>query len=208
MKQPTVVVNGFAERTVAPDRFVMNAGISVRAADSAAAHAGLAQRFATLDQAVMALGTDDITVERSGIHSYGEGGRNRRWVAGRTLSVTCTDTARAAEVAGAFERIADLQLDGPHWLVDRGNPARADAQGAAVQDARERAERYAAALGGRLGRLVELQDGGGDMPFHAVAFAARSAEHGDGGLETLDLSPQQQTITASVQARWRLALPD
>src|SRR5580765_1391485 len=144
-EQPTVVVAGHAERTVDPDRFSITGDVSVRAADSTAALGELAQRFATLDHAVLALGADGITVERGAVHSYGEGGRLRRWNAGRSLSVTCTDTARATEVAQVFERVPDVQLNGPFWQVDRANPAYDGAQSDAVRDARARAERYAVA---------------------------------------------------------------
>ena len=207
MKQPTVVVTGSAEQKVDPDRFAMTARIQVRAADSSAAHAGLAQRFTSLDQAVMALGSDDIEIQRSPVDSYGEGGRLQRWWAGRSLTVVCRDTSRAAEVAGTFGRVADVQVDGPHWMVDRANAAFADVQAEAVRDARERAERYAAALGGELGRLVELRDGefGGRFDMGIAPISARVSD--EPGLETLDLSPQPQHINASVQTRWYLVLP-
>jgi uncharacterized protein len=208
MKQPKVVVTGFAERRVAPDAFVMTGRVSIRASDSSAAHADLAQRFTALDRAAMALGADDIRLQRSAVSSWGESGPLRRWHAERSLTITCTDPARAAEIAGTFGRVADVAVDGPYWQVERTNPAHAEVQAAAVRDARERAARYATALGGELGRLDELRDDDRYVPNAvAMSFAAKGREADDLGLETLDLSPQPQMITASVQARWYVVLP-
>jgi uncharacterized protein YggE len=207
MKQPTVIVFGAAERLVDPDAFLMTARIAVQARDVGAAHAGLAQRYTALDRAVMALGADGIDIDRGAVHSYGETGSLRRWTAERSLSVRCRDTSRAAEVAGTFGRMPDVQVDGPHWLVDRANPAYGEMQARAVTDARERAERYALALGGELGRLVELRDtdlGGG----HMMLAAARSlGPPGEPGLETMVLAPQPQLIRAQVETRWYVVLP-
>ncbi|MGN6607268.1 MAG: SIMPL domain-containing protein [Jatrophihabitans sp.] len=208
MEQPTIVVTGSAEREVAPDRFVVSGQVSVRAGDRAAAHAALAQRFTALDQAVLALGADDIEVRRSAISSWGEPGRLQRWTADRRLTLLCHDVERVTEVVATFGRVADVAMDGPHWSVDPRHPALAEVQAEAVRDARARAAGYALALGGELGRLVELRDhGGGGVPVRA-AMAFRAKGGGEpAGLETLDLSPEPQLLTAHVETRWTLVLP-
>ena len=208
MKTPTVAVTGNVDREVDPDMFVLTGRVTVRAADSASAHALLAQRFTTLDSAAMALGEDDMHLRRGGVYSYGEGERARRWIAARELSITCHDTARAAEVAGVFGQVPDVAVEGPYWRLGPTNPAFAEMQADAVRDARARAERYAEAIGKQLGELVELRDGGSAMPAHFAAAArlpSYSAE--DAGLDSMDMSPVPQTVHASVEARWYLVLP-
>jgi len=208
MKTPTVLVTGSVEREVDPDLFVLTGRVTVRAPDSGAANAALAQRFTSLDHAAMALGADGIALRRGSIYSYGEHGRARRWIAARELSVTCQDTSRAAEVAGALGRVPDVAVEGPYWRLSPTNPAYADVQADAVREARVRAERYAEAIGRQLGELVELRDGGGSMPAHFAAARSLSAySTEDAGLESMDMTPVPQTVHASVEARWYLVLP-
>jgi uncharacterized protein YggE len=69
----------------------------------------------------------------------------------------------------------------------------------AVRDAQARAGRYAEAVGGRLGRLVEIADT--NMPVlraNALGFA--------GGLATMDFTPAPVKVSASVEGRWLIDL--
>lgn len=206
-EQPTVLVTATAQLVTDPDSFAMTAQLSVRANDSGGAYAGLAQRFTTLDRAVLALGADALRIERGAVTSWGEVGRMQRWHAHRSLTITCTDPSRVTEVASTLGRVADVQIDGPHWRLDRTNPVHGRAQAEAVHAARQRAERYAVALGGALGSLIELRDGDGygSGPMAAMEFRGKAESS---GLESMDLSPVPQTVTASVQARWYLLLPE
>jgi uncharacterized protein YggE len=208
MEQSTIVVTGSAQRRVDPDRFVLVGRVAVRAADRSSAHAGLAQRFAALDQSVLALGAEDMEVRRGPVRSWGEPGRLQRWWAERSLTLTCRDPERVTEVVGAFGRVPDVALDGPTWVVDADHPVAAELQTEAVRDARRRAERYAVALGGELGRLVELRDhSSGSFAIHELEAVALKGGLDDGGIDGLDLSPEPSTIHTSVETRWALVLP-
>jgi uncharacterized protein YggE len=118
------------------------------------------------------------------------------------------DTAVVGAVAEALREVPGITLNGPEWELDRDNRAYGEVQQDAVEEARGRAERYAAALGGTLGRLVEISDpeAGGHLYRGAVAHAASARMDADLGL--LDFDPQQVTISARVEARWYLVLPE
>jgi uncharacterized protein YggE len=76
-----------------------------------------------------------------------------------------------------------------------------------VYEALARAERYAAALGGRLGPLIELADPGvGNRGPRTIALAGAYASP-DGGVETLDFTPVPLEVEVSVEGRWALVLP-
>jgi uncharacterized protein YggE len=146
-----------------------------------------------------------VTVEHGELSNWSDGNRRTRWRAQRTLTLVGRDVSAAAAVSGELALVPGAALHGPMWQVDRDNDAYAAVQRDAVEEAKLRAARYAAALGGTLGRLVELAD-----PEGAHVFGMRlSAARGSGSeVAELDFTPQQVTISASVTARWFLVLPD
>jgi uncharacterized protein len=205
-KLPTVAVTANAQREVAPDSFVVAGRVSTRAPDSTAALAELAARYGQLEAAVGALSAP-FEVRHEPINNWPEGGRRQVWHATRAITLTGRDLGTVGDAATAIASVPDVALEGPTWRVDRDNPAHAEMQAEAVHEARARAERYAAALGGVLGRLVELSDPGvGDL-HHRMSTYALAAGRDTTDLASVDLSPQPIEITASVNATWYLVLP-
>jgi uncharacterized protein len=210
---PTVAVHGIAERSVAPDSYNLVARVAVEAAQTQVAAEGLAEGFAALEATIAQLAHLNLDVERTGISMYEDakplGSRRSAWHASRAMTLTGRDTSQVAEVAGALGRVPDVAIEGPHWRVERDNPAHAEIQAEAVREALARAERYAAALGGTLGRLVELSDTGMGGGGYRLAMAASARDIGGRpGLESMDFTPQPIEISAGVQGRWYLNLTD
>jgi uncharacterized protein YggE len=212
---PTVAVSATVQRAVAPDSYAVVATAAVHAADSATAAAQLAARFGELEAVVGALPHLALEVERGAVavhpdwapQPYGGGKAPTGWRASRQLSAEGRDLGQVAELAGAIGRVAGVKLGGPNWQLDRDNPAHAELAAEAVHEAIARAGRYATALGGTLGRLVELTDTG--MAGGREFAAATSLMAADGaGLESMDFTPQPIEVYASVQGRWYLTLPD
>jgi uncharacterized protein YggE len=101
-------------------------------------------------------------------------------------------------------------LNGPSWDLTDTEDAVFDAQQEAVADARLRAQGYAEALGRRLGPLVRLSDGDGDLWQAEAAMSAKSFA-GYGGspgvpvqIDQLGLEPQLITVTVRCSATWSL----
>jgi uncharacterized protein YggE len=211
MTTPTVLVSGNVEREVEPDGFTVGGTVQIEAGNRESAHADLTKRFLALDQAVMALGSEDLEIRRSGLSSHMRHDKMRRWIAVRSLSIRCTDTSRVTEVVDTLSRVANVAIDGPNWFVDRANPVFGEVQTEAVDAARERAERYAAAFGARLGALAEVRDQGTSGAGRAWAAMSRGlafkGEEQSRDLAELDLRPLPQTVYASVEVRWYLDLP-
>jgi uncharacterized protein YggE len=60
-------------------------------------------------------------------------------------------------VTEAAERV-EVRIDGPGWRVAHDNPGHADARRLAAADARQKAEEYAGALGGRVGAIASVDE--------------------------------------------------
>jgi uncharacterized protein YggE len=220
MSLPTVAVGATVQRAVAADSYVVVAIAVARAADSTAAAAHLATRFGELEAVVNALPHLALTVEQGGVavhpdwdaQPYGGGKTPTGWRASRQLTLEGRDLSQVAELVGALGRVVEVEIGGPRWQLDRDNPAHAELAAEAVHEAIARAGRYAATLGGTLGRLVELTDtgmggGGRDMAMASMA-GMEAGRPGGPGLEMLDFTPQPIDVYASIQGRWYLTLPD
>ena len=114
-------------------------------------------------------------------------------------------------------RLADGELatvTGPWWSLRPDSPVYRQARIAAAQDATRRAGEYAQAFGGELGGLIEAADTGlltghadHGVPFRAMAAGgvarASAPEPAD-----MDFEPVRQTVTAQVEARFGMLLPE
>jgi uncharacterized protein len=109
-------------------------------------------------------------------------------------------------------RLADgdlVTVAGPWWSLRPDSPVYRKARIAAAQDATRRAGEYAQAFGGELGKLIEAADTGllTGNPENAVAAGgvarASLAESAGMGFE-----PVKQTVTAQVDARFGMLLPE
>jgi uncharacterized protein YggE len=121
--------------------------------------------------------------------------------AGEDLALTLTDPAALEGVLSAIVGAEPTGVHGPQWVLADPAVAQREAQRRAVEDARERAEGYAEALGGRLGALRRLSDApayGG-----AVALGARDSMGGP-DVQELGLEPEQVRVTARCTASWTL----
>ena len=208
-QMPHVAVHAGARREVVPDSFEVVVRVACRSSDAEAAMAALTRGFALVEEAIDALPPSDVVARRGGVSQrWIPWERDPGWLASRGVTLTGRDVERAAEVIAPFAALSGtvdgLELTGPIWSLDPDNPVHAVLQAEAVREARARAQRYAAALGGTLGPLIELADP--RMEHGAVAFAVRSAGHTE-GFETMDFSPEPIEVEARVDGRWTLVLP-
>ena len=142
------------------------------------------------------------------VHDRWDGKRRTGAQANQSYDVLVTDVEVLNDLAGDLIATEPAHLIGPAWgLADRSAPFR-DAQRSAVEDARDRAQGYADALGGRLGTLVKLEDGSGGV--RHMPFAARDAAMSYRGappqpnVADLSLEPQLVTVPASCTVTWEL----
>ena len=215
-----IVVMGVGEGHSLPDRAVI--GLSVQAQspsrDSAYEHAASSAR--RIDEVIEshrgALGrvtTAALVVQQTTRWDKGEY-LQTGWRAERTtrLEVIAFDqlAALVAELTSAGGAIS-----GPHWEIDAGNPVHRDTRRAAAEDARRRAEDYAAALGLQIAGVAWISEPGlrGPSPGadHSLrAFASEAAaplqSRGQDVDEVIEVTPEELTTRASVEVGFSLAV--
>lgn len=210
---PTVLVRGEAIREVPPELASFSVLVSARDRERQVTLTRLAERSAAI-RAVLDSYPDAIERrETGGVHLRPELKRAGERVVAYTGSVSTTVTVTDFTVLGELLlHLADQEqtsVHGPWWALRPGSRAGAEVRQAAVADALDRAREYAAAVGARLERLIEITDEGTTRG--VVQPMMRQASAMSKGPEVdpieLDLDPQMQTVQARVQIRLVMTEP-
>jgi uncharacterized protein YggE len=208
-EQSMVVVRGGAVREVPPEIATCAVTVFVRDRDKQRVLAGLAERAAEVRVALDDLGAAIERRETGAVEVYPEAKGESRLVTyvGRVATViTVTDFAALGDLLLQLAVMEQVAVSGPWWQLRPGSTAGSEVRHEAIADALARAREYAAAVGARVDRLIEIADegagGAGPMMFAAAHASSRI------GAEGLALDPQQQVVQASVVVRVAITEPD
>ena len=203
---PEIVTEGSGWHEQVADRAECSVGYAGTGRDRTSAVAQLGTRVAAAEAAFGLRGVS-VRHRRLSVHDQWRGNRVVGCRATENVVLRLDDVTALEEVLAALVRSEPAELNGPTWLLDDPTAARRAAQQRAVADARDRAEGYAAALGGRLGallRLSEAPDHGGS-PRDVRMMAAR-AEMGAPDVRELGLEPEPVRVTAHCTTTWELVI--
>ena len=143
------------------------------------------------------------------VHDRWDGRRRTGAMANQSYTVLVTDVDVLNDLVGELVVAEPASLAGPAWsLADRSEPFR-EAQRMAVEDARERTQGYADALGWRIGALLKLEDTSGGvrhMPFAAAMARPGSRAPQEAYVADLSLEPQLVTVPANCTITWELLI--
>ena len=204
-----IVVRGEAFREVPPEVATFSVTVTVRDQDRQAVVDRLQEHTAEVRALLAGSGDAVERRETSGVQVFPEFKRGSERVVAYTGSVgttvTVTDFEALAQLLLRLAALPHAAVAGPWWQLRPGSRAGADVRREAIADALVRAREYAAAVGARIDRLVEIADegtGGGPMMMRAAAFDAAEESAG------FELDPQQQTVQAAVTVRVTITEPD
>jgi len=204
--QPTIVVRGEATQEVPPEIAVFSVSVTVRGLDRPAVVAKLAERADEVRAALDAYG--DVIERRStgSVRVHPEYQPNTMRPSGYSgtveTSVTVSDFDTLEEMVPSLAVREHVSIFGPWWQLRPGSTAGAEVRRAAIADALTRAREYAAAVGARIDRLVEISDeAAGGMAQRLSAAVEMEAP-------VLHLDPEPQTVHASVLVRVTITQPD
>jgi uncharacterized protein YggE len=185
------------------DRAGMRLSFARTGRDRASAVSALSERIGAVEAL---LDRDGVQVRdrRLAVHDRWEAKRRAGAIAEQSYEVRITDLAALNDLIADLVAVEPTNVSGPYWELADVDEAQREAQRAAVADARQRAEGYAAALGRELGELVRIADGGGNhhMP---LAFAASAASGGQAEIARLSLEPEPVSVSATCTMTWTIA---
>lgn len=216
--EPLLSVRGEASRFVDPDLGELSAAIELTrdttrgAVEAVAASVesarrslqrlgGVVREAATLKQP---LTWSTRRVSTSPEWDHGKGGQTGRTVATASLSIYLRDSDLLVGLEGLATTVPGFGFSSAAWSVDTDNSQWRAVRQEAIREAMHRARDYAEALGTTLVAVEHVADLGllTEEPTPRMYAAARSFDSG-GSDATLDPVPQE--LTATVEARFRIA---
>src|SRR5690349_2898256 len=149
---PEIVTEGSGWFEQVADRAELTVGYTGTGRDRVSAVAELGKRVAAAEDAFALRGVT-VLHRRLYVHDQWRGNRVVGCRATEDVTLRLDDVEALEDVLNALVASEPAALNGPSWSLTDPRSARLAAQERAVDDARDRAEGYAAALGGRLGPL-------------------------------------------------------
>jgi len=206
--QVRVVGTGIA--TAVPDVLVAELSTRVSRPSVDEALAVSSERTAAVLEALVGAGVpeEDVQTRNVGVSATrsrnGDGPREiTGYRATNQLSVRVADLDTAGDVLGAAADAGGnaLRIEGVRLVVEDDTVPRTEARGAAVADARARAETLAEAAGRSLGEVALVSEGSFSVPEYRSYDAASAASAFDGDVP---IARGEQDVSVTVTTVWRL----
>lgn len=187
----TLNLSAYGETRVAPDKATINLGVQTEAPTASAAMSANNERMNTVIAALRRAGIADKDIQTSNLNlspQYDyverEPPRLRGYQASNQVTVTVNDLSKLGAAVDATVKAGANNVNGISFGLKNPTAAENAAREEAVKALAAKAELYARATGHRIGRLVNLSEGGGAMPFPPPAPMAAYAR-----LEKADSTP-------------------
>jgi uncharacterized protein YggE len=200
-----VVATG--EVTRVPDIVRISTGVVTQAPTASAAIAQNAQQMASVRAALKRAGIADRDIQTSALNLHPDyrHDNNRAptligYRANNEVSVRFRDIANTGKIIDALVAQGANQINGPMLSIEKPEAALNEARAAALQKARARAEMYARTLGKRVGRIVSVSEGGGQVRPMAMMRESADAITVTG----TSIDPGEQTLSVSLSVSFEL----
>lgn len=198
-----IIMTGTASVSAVPDQAIVTAGVVT---NSDSARAALSENTKKMSQVFAAL--KDINVEDRDVSTSNfnispnwehgpNGSRQKGYQVSNQVTVRLRDVTFVGAALDTLVRAGANQAGGVQFLVEDQDTLLDTARAEAVAKAKARATLYADAAGVKLGKIVEITEGGapGPMPM----FASRTAS-----MEAAPIAAGEQDLSVSVTITWSL----
>ncbi len=209
-----VVVSGDSLVQARPDTATISVAVVTQAQTALAAQQENARRSEAMVRALKSAAGTGAEVETSGYslqpqYNYRENQTPiiRGYEARNTVTVTLGDLSKVGPVIDASTAAGANNIDNLSFTLRRDEPARDQALAAATREALRKAQVMAVALGGRVGRIVEVQEASMGRPIPIYDARARGmvaqAMEAKTPVEigTLDIRAQVQLVAEIITER-------
>jgi uncharacterized protein len=168
MAESTVKVRGTGRAAGAPDQGRVTLRIEATGPTNEEAFEEIGRRSRLAEELFTELGIPHEAIQSSlQMNDFNRGEGPREVEAQNNLTVVVPNKDLAAQLITRAVRECAAAISGPYWELEPGNELHHEALRRAAEDARSKAEAHAAALGVRLGPVLEVKDyEGGFKPEH------------------------------------------
>jgi uncharacterized protein YggE len=208
-----IAVRGRAEVSCLPDRAIIRTTVAADEEKRDDAFTAAAVLTRQVDEVIAnrraALGR--VTTAALVVHP------KTRWRKGESVRTGWRAARTSIVEVTAFDELGDLiaelisagaALSGPTWTIDPDNPIHRTARRQAAEDARLRADDYAAALGLEIDDIAWVAEpglrSGQDFGHPGRVYAAAAVAGGPHDDEIIDIIPEEITTAADVEVAFRV----
>ncbi|HEV2799665.1 MAG TPA: SIMPL domain-containing protein [Pyrinomonadaceae bacterium] len=212
-----VVVSGDALVQARPDTAMISVAVVTQAQTALAAQQENARRSEVMVRALKAaagvgaeVGTSGYSLQPQYNYRDNQTPVIRGYEARNTVTVTLGDLTKVGPVIDAATAAGANNIDNLSFTLRRDEPTRDQALAAATREALRKAQVMAVALGGRVGRIIEVQEAtvGRPVPIYADAVRARGMIASEAAqaktpveIGSLDIRAQVQLVAEVITER-------
>ncbi|MDO3299669.1 SIMPL domain-containing protein [Mycobacteroides abscessus subsp. massiliense] len=207
-----VTVVGKGEVKGAPDVLRADVGVSVTAKDVSGALSQASEKAQAVIDAVVGAGvarkdvqTNELSIQPEQTYPPGGPTRITGYNATNSVRINVRDLKKASEVldkavqaGGDAARLSSVSFD-----LDNDADLMKGARERAFNDAKSRAEQYAALSGSTLGKVLRIDESHGSVPPPPPPMGKRAPMQADASFAP-PLEPGQQTVSFQVSVIWEL----
>lgn len=205
----SISVSGFGEATGTPDMATIQLGVETQADNVARAVETSNEMVARVTQGLLDFGIAETDLQSTNFNVWyqdefdpatGRSTGERTYHVDSTINVTVRDISRISATIQAGLDAGANNVFGLTFGIDDSTELEAEARGLALEDARDRAEQLASALGMTLGDPIVVSElvGGSTVSFAELGLA-RGLGGGGGGPP---LSPGELTVGIQVDVMY------
>ena len=196
----SITVTGHGTVTVVPDIATLNAGVQATAPTAVEALDSVSANSQDLVATLGGLGIAEEDIQTSGLNLWPMFGSNGQEITGYQASTSVNVTVRDVEAVGpvvdGLKSFVgeELTLGGISFSYDDPEAVLGEARTAAIENARVRADQYAAAAGNEVGEILRIVETSAQLPIpFDGGFAADEAARAQVAIE-----PGTQDLAADV----------
>lgn len=209
---PSVSVSGFGQAFGAPDVAYVEMGVDIVHTDVGEAVTQANATMQTVSSAIAATGVAEEDIRTTNFNVWsdfydpatGEQTTNRVYHVQNMVRVTVRDVSQVSSVIESGLSAGANSIFGLNFGIDDPTSLEQDARLEAIENARDRAQRLADAMGVTLGEPIVISETFGGGPIQPFAFEAAQAGLGGGG-GAPPISGGQLSVSVQVNVTFALA---
>lgn len=189
----TVVVTGYAEKTEQNQVASFNAGVTVQSDNRDQAVEEVNQKVSGIIEAVKNFGIDEANIQTQNLSiNRQERPDQPEWRVSNNIQIEKVPADRAGGLADLLSQSEATDVYGPNFQLETARESAVDLLDEAIADARQKAEKIAAASNKELGEVISVTEGIDSQP----RLSTLTMGMGGGGAPVQPgTTPVSQTVT-------------
>ncbi len=203
-------ITGTGHVQAAPDMATVTSGVVTEAKSAKEALSENSKAMTAVIEKIKTAGIDAKDIQTSGFNispnydhsksSYSGSGRIVGYRVFNNVNVRVRDLSKLGDLLDAMVTEGANTISGINFIVSEADTLSDEARKKAVENAKRKAELYAAASGVKLGRILSINESGGYQPIQGRAVRMEAMAPGDAP----PIEQGQQTLTINVNMTWEL----